>query len=72
MVPNKKDEIFLIKVLDDLEDREERSIVWGITDRFFTRSEINYIIEEHLDKQFDQDPDAISFKRDNEVVDELL
>jgi len=61
---------FLSKVLDSIEERESRLLVWGIVDGAFQKTELAELIYPLIDSALDEGLTA--FFNPDDVVDELL
>ncbi len=63
-------EDFLSKVLDSIEERESRLLVWGIVDGAFQKTELDELIYPLIDLALEQGLTA--FFSPDEVINELL
>jgi len=62
--------IFLSKVLDSIEERESRLLVWGIVDGAFKKDELDELIFPLIDSALENG--FMEFMRSDEVINELL
>ena len=61
---------FLLSILDLIEERESKLLVWGLVDGFITESELNDLISKQIDAALDQGFDE--FYDSGPVIKELL